>query len=301
MLDETSLLSLQLIADIDHALQFAKEKPDLWFGGVNIIFAGDFFQFPPVRGSPLYSPIAPYAGQTNDEIQKCLGRLAWKTIDTVISLTEQQHMKEDKEYAAAVTCLRTRECIHDDVDLFNSHVIGCGTNPQGVSLAGDLFDATAIVSMNNVHESLNNEKVCVGSSQSGNKKSLIVCHALNICSCQPLDLSDQHRLLHLNVSSNGSSEVLPGSIPFYIDMPIILQCRNLSTDLGITNGSQGYVKKIFTNVCAAGLTYATCIIAKFPDSKVRLKDLLPQYFPITPISCSFTTNIDSADKGTQKI
>jgi len=70
LIDETSLLSLQLLAEIDHALRFAKEKPDVWFGGIAIIFAGDLFQYPPVGGSPLYTPIKPYANQTNDEIQK---------------------------------------------------------------------------------------------------------------------------------------------------------------------------------------------------------------------------------------
>ncbi|KIM66485.1 hypothetical protein SCLCIDRAFT_110469 [Scleroderma citrinum Foug A] len=73
LIDETSLLSLQLLAEIDHALCFAKEKLDIWFGGIAIIFSGDLFQYPPVGGSPLYTPIKPYANQTNDEIQKRLG------------------------------------------------------------------------------------------------------------------------------------------------------------------------------------------------------------------------------------
>ena len=57
LVDESSLLSLQLIAKIDHALRFAKERPDVWFGGVALIFAGDLFQYPPVGRSPLYTPI----------------------------------------------------------------------------------------------------------------------------------------------------------------------------------------------------------------------------------------------------
>jgi len=71
-----SLVSLQLLAKIDHALQFAKKKPHLWFGGVTIIFSGDFFQFPPMSGSALYMPILSYAGQNDAEIQKRLGCLA---------------------------------------------------------------------------------------------------------------------------------------------------------------------------------------------------------------------------------
>ena len=106
LVDESSLLSLQLIAKIDHALRFAKERPDVWFGSVAMIFAGDLFQYPPVGGSPLYTPISSYACQTNEEILKRLGWLAWKTINTVVNFTEQQRMKNDVEYGDAVACLR---------------------------------------------------------------------------------------------------------------------------------------------------------------------------------------------------
>ena len=53
MCDEASLLSTQLAAEMDHAMRYAKE----YFGGVIVIFAGDFYQYPPVFGSPLYTPI----------------------------------------------------------------------------------------------------------------------------------------------------------------------------------------------------------------------------------------------------
>jgi len=120
LVDEVSLLSLQLLADINHALRFAKERPDMWFGGVAVIFAGDFFQYPPVGGTPLYSPILPYASQTDDEIKKRLGRLAWKTVDTIVSLNEQERMKMDPEYGDVIRRLRVRQCTQDDVELFNS-------------------------------------------------------------------------------------------------------------------------------------------------------------------------------------
>jgi PIF1-like helicase len=122
-IDEISLVSAQLLCEIDHALRFAKERPNEWFGDIHVIFAGDFFQFPPVGGTPLYVPIAPYGSQSTTEIMKRLGRLAWKSVTDVISFMEQQRMKKDVEYAAAVTRLRVRECTLADVDLFNSQVI----------------------------------------------------------------------------------------------------------------------------------------------------------------------------------
>ena len=48
MIDKCSLLSAELLSEIDAALCFAKEVADEWFGGITVIFAGDFFQYPPV-------------------------------------------------------------------------------------------------------------------------------------------------------------------------------------------------------------------------------------------------------------
>jgi hypothetical protein len=43
LVDEVSLVGLQLLAKIDHTLQFAKECPDEWFGEIVVIFSGDFY------------------------------------------------------------------------------------------------------------------------------------------------------------------------------------------------------------------------------------------------------------------
>jgi hypothetical protein len=101
MCGEVSLLSLQLLAEMDHALQYALGNSE-FFGGIIVIFAGDFYQFPPVFGSPLYTPIKTFAKPTEQELLKRLGRLAWKSVTEVIHLEEQQRMKNDLEYANAV-------------------------------------------------------------------------------------------------------------------------------------------------------------------------------------------------------
>ncbi|KAJ7431708.1 hypothetical protein B0H11DRAFT_2261533 [Mycena galericulata] len=42
----------EISAKLAHALQL----PDQPFGGMNMIFAGDFAQLPPVMAQPLYAP-----------------------------------------------------------------------------------------------------------------------------------------------------------------------------------------------------------------------------------------------------
>lgn len=159
LVDETSLLGLQLLAELDHALHFTKEKADLWFGGVFFILSDNFFQYPPVAGSVLYTPISRYAGQTDDEIQKWLGHLSWKKINTMVSLDEQQHMKGDVAYEAAVARLRTHQCMYEDVEMFNSQVIKSANNPDGVDMGSvDNVNAAAIMATNTVQGIFNVEK-----------------------------------------------------------------------------------------------------------------------------------------------
>ena len=157
-IDEYSLVGAQLLCQIDHALRFAKENPDEWFGGINIIFAGDFYQYPPVGGTPLYAPIQPKAPQKSADVEKRLGRLAWKSVNIVVSLTEQQRMKGDPEYAAAVGRLRVRSCNMGDVELFNSRVVRSVREPDGLSMVGERENATMLVGTNFIRELINNTK-----------------------------------------------------------------------------------------------------------------------------------------------
>jgi hypothetical protein len=94
LVDEVSLVSCELMSELYSALHFVKEKPDQWFGGIMVIFAGEFYQYPPVGGTPLSTHISAYAGQSDDEINKRLGQLVWKSINSVVTLTVQECMKK---------------------------------------------------------------------------------------------------------------------------------------------------------------------------------------------------------------
>ena len=297
LVDECLLVSCELMSELDSALHFAKEKPDQWFGGIMVIFAGDLYQYPPVGETPLYTPISAYAGQSNEEIAKRLGRMAWKSVNSVITLTEQERMKGDPEYAVTVQHLRIRECTMEDAELFNTRVIKSATNQNGIDMStADNFSAAAIVRTNLLHETLNLKKAVTNCAKSN--QQLTVCAAVDKCTTRVLDHHDREQLLNLNLSSSKLQNALPGFIPLYIGMPAVLRMRNISTDLGITNGLQGFVCHIYTSICPAGFTYCTCALVEFPNSKVRLSGLPKGYFPIVPMKWSFTTLLMAEDGNT---
>ncbi|KAF6746378.1 hypothetical protein DFP72DRAFT_823155, partial [Ephemerocybe angulata] len=101
----------------------------------------------------------------------------------------------------------------------------------------------------------------------------------------------------MNTSSLTNAGSLPGILPVYIGMPVILRMRNLSTELGITNGSQGFLRKIVTEDLEDQTKVPKVAIVHFPSSKVKLEGLPDGYFPIDPVSWSFTVQSPSTQNG----
>ncbi|KAG1721368.1 uncharacterized protein EDB91DRAFT_1064429 [Suillus paluster] len=162
---------------------------------------------------------------------------------------------------------------------------------------GDNYSASVIVATNALREAINGHKAEV----SCGKGCLVSCYSLDKCSHKVLNGDECRKLIRLDMAALHSTQTLPGCLPLYVDMPVILCLRNLSTDLGITNGSQGFVRKILTENCPNGLPYATCVIVHFPLSKVQLSDLAPGDFPITPVSWMFTTLLQGSDGALEKL
>lgn len=99
-------------------------------------------------------------------------------------------------------------------------------------------------------------------------------------------------LLKLDVSRFSGEGALPGFLPLYDGMPIIMRNKNISTELGVANGSQGILRKFKTQTCPSNYTYGTYAVVEFPRSQVALSDLPSKYFPLEPITWRFTYNID---------
>jgi len=222
MIDEVSLLSQEILAEIDHALRYAKGN-NVFFGGIIVIFAGDFFQYPPVGGTPLYAPIK-YAKKNNEITDqlfaKRLGHMVWKSIDDVIFLDEQQRMKDDLEYGNAVLRLRKCKCIMEDVDLFNSCVIKSVNYPGGIDMGIDGNEESVIIVSKNLNQQVINMRKAV--AMCANSDKLVLCSALDTVKDANIQPSSRQDLLKMDISWYSHEGALPGYVPMYEGMPIIL-------------------------------------------------------------------------------
>jgi hypothetical protein len=106
IVDEVSMMSLSLLIKIDAQLKIVKSNERANFGGVNIIFVGDFYQHPPVSGGALFTRMcAPEEGVHPNEQRHIHQPLAqctlWNSFTFVI-LLDVQHRLEGNNIKYAI-------------------------------------------------------------------------------------------------------------------------------------------------------------------------------------------------------
>lgn len=102
LVDEFSLLAVNLLAQPDAGVKLAKQNFEEWFGGTSVVLSGDLCQYAPVGGKPLYYPISSKSSRTDKTGLEKFGRLANLGFEDVIEFHKQHHMKNDPEYGEAV-------------------------------------------------------------------------------------------------------------------------------------------------------------------------------------------------------
>ena len=130
LIDEMSMVGLTLLAKLNRIITAAKHAdPQVPFGGVNVIFFGDYLQYRPVYDAPLYtdfsSSFKKKSGKlpTEKEIQQRVARSLILQINCVVKLTQQMRT-EDSRYLELLERLRHGQCNYDDYELLFTRVIG---------------------------------------------------------------------------------------------------------------------------------------------------------------------------------
>ncbi len=130
-LDEVSMLSCMDLYKISACLVMCMNKAELLFGGMNMIFAGDFAQLPPAIGgerSSLYGPSDGLFASNKKAQEMVMGKAIWYQVTTVIILCQnmwqQLHTPADDKLRAAFSRMRYKVCTKEDIAFLNSCVTG---------------------------------------------------------------------------------------------------------------------------------------------------------------------------------
>ena len=130
LIDEMSMVGLNLLAKLNRIICAAKHTdPQVPFGGVNVIFFGDYLQYWPMYDLPLHIDFTKLSRNkttklpNEKEIQQRVARSLILQINCVIKLTQQMRT-EDLRYLQLLERLRRGECNYDDYELLLTRMIG---------------------------------------------------------------------------------------------------------------------------------------------------------------------------------
>lgn len=98
IIDEISMLDAATLNSVDRVLRTLRRRPMMEeqpFGGLQVIFVGDFFQLPPVsRG---------------EQVQFAFEGEAWKAANPVVCYLSEQHRQEDSVFLDLLNAVRRNE------------------------------------------------------------------------------------------------------------------------------------------------------------------------------------------------
>ncbi|KAJ3836599.1 hypothetical protein F5878DRAFT_505669, partial [Lentinula raphanica] len=117
------MIGCRFLHRISEALSKAKECKDP-FGGINIIFAGDFAQLSPVGDSSLCSRIKTERVSTTAGQNAIFGKLLWFSIKTVVMLKviKRQDGSANQRFVDLLSRLRFGQCTDEDFKILNNRL-----------------------------------------------------------------------------------------------------------------------------------------------------------------------------------
>lgn len=94
IIDEISMLHDFRLDMVDMACRLVREKPDIPFGGIQVIMSGDFFQLPPInRGDSRAGRFVVYSN-------------VWQEMTPTICYLNEQHRQDDQDLSSILNAMR---------------------------------------------------------------------------------------------------------------------------------------------------------------------------------------------------
>lgn len=250
--DEVSMIPCSVLHEISSrliAINGANTNCD--FGGVHVLFFGDFYQLTPCNGKPLYNSKAEVS-EWDETIQ---GRKLWTRINKVFFLTQQHRQQQDQPFGDMLQRIRHGhvDCCCNGNRVVPTH---CPRQPpcdyhallsrvittdvaKKLRTDADWKQCKVVVPQNLVRQALNIDGAVTFAMES--KQPLLICTAIDRrAKSVPISKSDRARLAQLKDSQTAS---LTYRLPLVVGMRVMLR-RNLATELGLTNGAEGTITKV---------------------------------------------------------
>ena len=260
--DEVSMIGCYLLYQIHAALVEARGCTDP-FGGMSLIFAGDFAQLPPVGQTKLFT-------RTKSMKEAIVfGQLLWRSITTVVMLTQQMRQagSNNERFVELLSRLRDGRCTPIDFDLLNTRLLNTALDD---SYRSQWQCAPVVVYKNAIKDAINREATMAFSRRTG--QPVHWYHAVDTYHGKPIEDEAISNLLDTLPSNKTGGRIR--ALPLVLGMPVIIT-ENFDVVGGIVNGSTGILRKVRYRTDDANRRYLTSCIVELPDATADALPNLP--------------------------
>jgi ATP-dependent DNA helicase PIF1 len=307
IIDELSMISALFLSQVSQRICKAKgwdptnsEKP---FGGVNVIFCGDFAQLPPVNAFSLFTHNLVGKNPSN-VVQKPEGQGAmhgaylWRLVDRVVLLKTNMRSKLDPAYTNLLRRVRSGDAWRSGKTL-GGYQRGEGVNyvqPDYLTLRGrelsklaaggfpvaqHFHDAPVIVAEKVLRDAVNLKMVERFARETN--QEMHIYYSRDRYARKAVTGEQRNRLWR--VRSRITKDAL-GMLPLVPGMKVMIK-ENLSVRQKIVNGSEGILQDVKYELGPDGVRHATCAYVLVPGCGLQAPGLPINVVPVLPFRTAF--------------
>ena len=312
-LDEVSMLSCRDMYLISARLARVMNNLEAPFGGLNIIFAGDFAQLPPVIGhehASLYSRSVGNNPTSLRQQEAAIGKALWHQVTTVVILRQNMRQRtqsiNDAKFREALSNMRYKACTPADITFLKTLI--SSEMPGRSSVNEKQFrNVSIITNLNSQKDEINR----LGSQRFAAETGQNLTHFYSIDTVASNESEEDQQKKSFNVRRKRSTKhnsipekiqqalweqptcantkLIPGKLSICLGMPIMIR-NNAATEMCITKGQEATVHAWDSHKTAEGRDVLDTLFVELtnPPTPVQLDGLPLNVIPLT--RTSVTTN-----------
>ncbi len=318
-LDEISMVACHELYQISGSLAKARNTTETPFGGLNIIFAGDFAQLKPVFGSPLYSHTVGTSVDASMSVrsqQSAIGKALWHQVITVVILRQNMRQNtqsvEDAKFRTALENMRYAQCTQNDIEFLKTRI--AGKSPGQPNIAEKKYRNVSIITeLNSQKDQLNKLGAQRFATDTGQKlidffsddelgEDIDPSSLTSVKKKDKKSISSSKKYLSSDMQDaiwnlrHSASEHVPGKLSLCIGLPVMIR-NNDATELCITKGQEGHIVGWKSEIGTRGQNILDTLFIKLdcPAKNINIEGLPENVVPLTKIKksvkCTFPNGV----------
>ena len=311
--DEVSMLSARDMYRINVQLAKVFEIAHVPFGGLNMVFSGDFAQLPPAVGGEHVSLYSRSIGMLSTDIksqEEAVGKALWHQITSVVILRENMRQNtqsdEDASLRAALENMRYKACKPEDIAFLRTRI--SSNIPGRPSICQDQFRNVSIITGTNLHKDEINRLGAIRFAQetgqsltdffSDDSPRTTQGDSERSRQCKQVgEITNEMREALWSQPPSSTDKHIAGKLSLCIGLPVMIR-YNYATEICMTRGQEAFVHGWQSKKGSNGQNILDTLFVKLkdPPTCVKVSGLPENIVPVYPTTTNISAMLPNDEK-----